>query len=574
MNKPIFLHVFDRELRSSTHAQMTDEYVCNVVLTASLLSDVVYMSNSNLMESSMEFPKAVSLAYELEKSFQAVILTTSDNPEEFLEKRQRLYHAVKDRYPMYFDEDYIRFPTVPYVLKDSTTEFIRSRMLDKTKDSIPIVIKDKYEDFRAILSSRDENGVTIGILDKYLNLASPEKRYAANLISESYTLRYMNVLGGCLMKHLSGLSHFDYLSEGYYFFDCYYPILEKVFLRYMKDEDGLYYGDIAYRLAALKNDEYFHVFLVLLKQTMTSLCEVIKQKEIETRGEQYVLLQFKQAVNKYFISVFAQVNELNTKLALESIIKVKENVERDYNIKTDMGYGQLPKMKTVLYIVATPTELKKVTDFYKSKGVKLNPITEESHTYWDLGIIRNNHVYLVKCEMGAKKPNASILTIDHAIGFLKPDYIIMVGIAFALKEDKLKIGDIMVATELWDYGSIKMSEGKIIERGIRLTSDKTLLDRFTNAIVGWNGVDIRFGLVITNDVLSDDEEYVKSLRERFPDAIGGEMEGSGLLANYQTPWILVKSVCDYGYHKDDGGQETASNNAIEYVDYVLNSFDL
>lgn len=150
----------------------------------------------------------------------------------------------------------------------------------------------------------------------------------------------------------------------------------------------------------------------------------------------------------------------------------------------------------------------------------------------------------------------------------------MVGIAFALKEEKLKIGDVMVATELLDYGSVKQYKGDIIERGLRVSADKTLLDRFTNAIVDWNGADIRFGLIITNDVLSDDKAYVEELRKRFPDAYGGEMEGCGLLANYQTPWIMVKAVCDFGYEKDDKSQIDAALNAIKYVDYVLNEFDL
>lgn len=574
MNKPIYLHVFDRELRTYTQAQLSDEYVCNVVMTATLLSDIVYMPNSNLMESSLDFPHAVSLVYELERAFLATIIATSDNPEEFLEKRQRLYHAVKDRYPMYFDEDLIKFPSLPYVLSDSTTEYLRTRMLKKTEENIPIVIKDKYENFRTILSSRDENGVTVSILDKHLKFESPERRYAAKLISESYTVRYMNVMGGRLMKHLPGLFRFDYLCDGNYFFDCYYPIFDNVFLKFWRNDRGGYFPDIAYRIAALKNDEYFRVFMIILRQTMDSLHDVFTQREKETHGEQFVLLQWRQAVNKYFVYSFSQLNELNTKFALQTMIRVKENVEKDYNLKIEMDFEEMPTIKTILYVVATPTELKKVTDFYKEKGVKLSRISEKSHTYWDLGIIRGNHIFLVKCEMGAKKPNASILTIDHAVDYLKPDYIIMVGIAFALKENKLNMGDVMVATELMDYGSIKMSDSRTIERGNRIAADKTLLDRFTNAIVDWNGVDIRFGLVITNDVLSDDENYVKELRERFPDAIGGEMEGCGLLANYQTPWIMVKAVCDYGYHKGDENQGDAAMNAIRYVDYVLTEFDL
>ena len=574
MNRPIYLHVFDRELRTFTQAQLTDELVCNVVVTASLLSDVVYMSNSNLMESSLDFPRAVSLVYELEKSFQATILATTDNPEEFKEKRQRLYHAVQDRYPMYFDDDSVQFPSLPFVLKDSTTEFLRSRILEETREVIPVVIRNKYDDFRNILTSRSENGVTVGILDKYLNFVSPERRYAAHLISESYTVRYMNVLGGQLMKNLPGLAHFDYLSESNLFFDCYYPVLNQVILRFLRDEGGHYMNDIPLKLASIKANEYFVVFMSVFRQSMDALYEYFKNRSNNQSNKQFVFLQWRQVVHKYFVYPFHEMTEFNLKWALEIMIRSKDNLERDYSIKVDMDLDNLCDMKTVLYVVATPTELKKVTDFYKGKGVELSKISEESHTYWDLGVIRKNHVFLVKCEMGAKKANASILTIDHAIGFIKPDYVIMVGIRFALREDKLNLGDVMIATELWDYGSIKMSEGTIIERGNRVQADKTLLDRFTNAVVGWEGPDIRFGLVITNDVLCDDESYVKNLRERFPDAIGGEMEGCGLLANYQTPWILVKAVCDFGHDKGDEYQGDAAMNAIKYVDYVLTEFDL
>ena len=574
MNKPIYLHVFDRELRTLTKAQLSDKDVCNIVITASLLSDVIYMSNSNLMESFAEFPQAVSLVYELEKLYQAKILVTSDNPEEFIEKRKKLYQAVKDRYPMYFNDDVIKFPSIPYVLSDSTTEFLRNRMLSETKDAVPIIIRDKYDEFRRILSSRDDNGVTINILDKYLNLISPESRYAANLISESYTVRYLNVMDGYLMKNVPGLCHFDYLSDGNLFYDCYYPVLENVILKFMRDENGNFFNDIAYRIATFKSDDYFCLFMGLLQQTMNSLHEEFERRERNSKSEQYVLLLWRQAVNKYLINPFYQIRELNIRMALQTMIRVKDRIEKDYNLKIEIESKHIPDMKNVLYVVATPTELKKVADYYKSKGIKLFPITKESHTYWDLGIIRHNHVFLVKCEMGAKKPNASILTINDAIKYLNPDYIVMVGIAFALKEDKLKIGDVMVATELQDYGSIKKSNGEIIERGLRVAADKTLLDRFTNAIVNWSGADIRFGLMITNDVLIDDKSFVEELRSRFPDAMGGEMEGCGLLANYQTPWILVKAVCDYGYHKGDEAQVNAALNAIKYVDYVLNEFDL
>jgi nucleoside phosphorylase len=533
------------------------------------------MSNSNLLESSSEFPVSVGLVYEMERAFLAKVITTTDNPDEFLEKRQRLYHAVRDRYPMYFRNDVINFPSIPFVIHTSTTEYLRDRMLKESERSIAPDFGNKYEAFRNTLSSKDENAITIDVLNKHLDFVPPEWRYAANLISESYTVRYMNVMSGCLMKHLAYISHFDYLCQNDLYFDCYYPVLYHAILKFFKNESGRYdTKDVVCKIAAIKRSQYFQVFMVILHQSMTALHRFYEERDKDPQKSSYVLMQWKQVVEKYLVTPFAQQQELNMKLSLGILIKAKDNLVKDFKLNIDMGKEYEQQFKKVLYVVATPTELKKVTDFYKDKGVILTAITEESHTYWDLGIIRKNQVYLVKCEMGAKKANASILTIDHAIRFLKPDYIIMVGIGFALKEDKLKLGDVMIASEIEDYGSLKIQDNTIIERGNRVQADKTLLDRYTNAIVNWDGVPIRFGLVVTNDVLVNDKAYVEELRSRFPDAIGGEMEGCGLLANSQTPWILVKAVCDYGYNKGDDYQGDAAMNAIEYVDYVLREFDL
>jgi nucleoside phosphorylase len=575
MERPIYLHVFDRELRTFTRAQLTDDYVYNVVLTASLLSDCIYMANSNLLESSSEFPISVGLVYEMERAFLAKVITTTDNPDEFLEKRKRLYHAVRDRYPMYFDNDIINFPSLPFIVPNSTTEYLRDRMLKETEKSISPAFINKYEAFRDTLSSKDDNAITIDVLNKHLGFVPPEWRYAANLISESYTVRYINVMNGCLMKHLAYISHFDYLCNNDLYYDCYYPVLYYAILKFFRNENGLYdTKDVVCKIVALRKNQYFQVFMVILQQSMTALHKLYEKRENDPQNRSFVFMQWRQVVEKYLVMPFSQLQEFDVELSLEVLIKAKDNLVRDFQLDIDMGKEFEQQLKRVLYVVATPTELKKVTDYYKDKGVALTAITEESHTYWNLGKIRKNQVYLVKCEMGSKKANASILTIDHAIRFLKPDYIIMVGIGFALKEDKLDLGDVMIASEIQDYGSCKMLDNRIIDRGTRVQADKTLLDRFTNAIVNWDGVPVRFGLVVTNDVLVNDIKYIDELRNRYPDAIGGEMEGCGLLANYQNPWILVKAVCDYGYHKEDDYQGDAAMNAIEYVDYVLREFDL
>ena len=59
---------------------------------------------------------------------------------------------------------------------------------------------------------------------------------------------------------------------------------------------------------------------------------------------------------------------------------------------------------------------------------------------------------------------------------------------------------------------------------------------------------------------------------QFKDAIGGEMEGCGFLANYKNPWILVKAICDFGHDKGGEYQVDAAMNAISYVDFVVREF--
>lgn len=142
-------------------------------------------------------------------------------------------------------------------------------MLRKTNENIPVVLKDKYDGFRDVLKAGDDNAITVGVLDLHLDFIAPEWRYAANLISESYTLRYMKVMNGSLIKHIPCLAHFDYLCKDNLYYDCFYPVLYQSILRFLKEENGGYNTkNIVCRISALKNDEYFQVFMSILKQSI------------------------------------------------------------------------------------------------------------------------------------------------------------------------------------------------------------------------------------------------------------------------------------------------------------------
>jgi nucleoside phosphorylase len=157
----------------------------------------------------------------------------------------------------------------------------------------------------------------------------------------------------------------------------------------------------------------------------------------------------------------------------------------------------------------------------------------------------------------------------------------MVGIAFGLKPDKQKIGDILVSRQICCYDLQRVTEltpGEITNtpRGDRVTSAPRLLDRFEAGTVGWEGGKVRFGLVLSGDKLVDSATLKANLLALEPEAIGGEMEAAGVYAaayKGKVDWIMVKAICDWGEAKNtpnkDEDQARAARNAAEFVFQVI-----
>lgn len=568
MSKPIYLHIFDRELRTVTHAQFTDNNVFRIVLTAVLMSDSCYAANSNLAESESDFPHSVQLVYGLEKAGIVKILTTTESSEEFIEARQRLYHKVPERYPMYFDLKKMFFPAQPLVLRNSTTEELQTNLLGSLRKSVPTPLAPKVADVTNAIRNRDGNAITVGVLSQMTPFNPIQAHYMGILISENYNKRYLDAMNGCLIKGLPYISHFDQFSSEKFYYDLYAPVFNQAYLRFVMQENDT--DKRILMVTSIKESPYHHYLMGLLYSLNGALLEQFGEGQLS---------EIRKIVATEVCPAMAQLPQLCTQQALETLMASIDRIKQKYPI--DLNKTMEPQIKKILYIVATDTEFQKMIDFYKEKGVTLRHLDFKENIYWDLGLVGKSHVYLTKSGMGAKRPDGAILTISHAAADIAPDYMIMVGIAFGMKEDQVnpdnpkaqKIGDILVSTEIEDYGSCKIMEGGIGERGSKIPADPALVKRFTQAVALWDGAKVRPGLIITNDKLVNKKEFVEGLQERFKDAIGGEMEGCGFLANYKNPWILVKAICDFGHDKGDEYQVDAAMNAISYVDFVVREFE-
>jgi WD40 repeat protein/nucleoside phosphorylase len=202
-------------------------------------------------------------------------------------------------------------------------------------------------------------------------------------------------------------------------------------------------------------------------------------------------------------------------------------------------------------------------------------------TYFDLGTLNGAHIMMVQSEMGAGGPGGALLVVDEGIRMLSPSAVIMVGIAFGMDDKTLSIGDILVSQQLLGYEVQKVVTNKeglmeVIPRGDRPRAGTRLLDRLNNGVLDWHGPRVEFGLILSGDKLIDSQIFRDQLRRFAPEAIGGEMEGTGLYAAAQrrkVDWIVVKAICDWADGNKGQGkssrQQLAAENAARFTRHVL-----
>ena len=229
--------------------------------------------------------------------------------------------------------------------------------------------------------------------------------------------------------------------------------------------------------------------------------------------------------------------------------------------------------ENILIVTATTVETKAVLKAF-SPDKPLERIIQGIKIYFKLGVHGDAPIFLVQSEMGTATPGGALLTTRQAIQDLQPQAIIMCGIAFGFRPPKQKFGDILVSKQLEYYEAQKVDASQgIIPRGDRATASDRLLSRFRSGEVDWTGAPVYFGLILSGEKLVNNLKVRNQLLKTEREAIGGEMEGTGLYTAAReagVEWILVKAICDFGDgEKHDDYQSMAADNAAQFVRHVL-----
>lgn len=235
----------------------------------------------------------------------------------------------------------------------------------------------------------------------------------------------------------------------------------------------------------------------------------------------------------------------------------------------------------LLLITANDHETAAVYDAFKLEtGQSAKGIVKSKRTYDDLGTVNGTRVFHTRCEQGSMLPGAAHDTVVKSIEALNPKAIIAIGIAFGAKPgvDKQSIGDILISKQIWLYDPKREGAEKTIYRGSKPDASTRLLSYFRSFHQrNWKGAKVNVGLILSGESLIDNIKRRTELVKREPEAIGGEMEGSGLyVGTHETDvaWIIIKAICDWAdgsvnTSAKEPNQKLAAKNAAEFLVQAL-----
>lgn len=253
---------------------------------------------------------------------------------------------------------------------------------------------------------------------------------------------------------------------------------------------------------------------------------------------------------------------------------------REISFNEFKGYKITPK---IALITANNIErdavLKEMSNLTETPSGKYS-IIHKTQTYY-VARFGNFPVVMLKLgAMGTNEPSAATLSVQDLITIWKPSIIIAVGVAMGMKPNSQKLGDVLVSKYIFNYNINKMTDDSVIDRSPRPIASVTLHDRFVNCI-NWkfyredgSQCKIHSGLIITGGSLVNQSDFTNKLRNKYRDAVGNEMEATGIWAaceKLKKDWIIVKGICDWGENKVDDFQPLAAAAAVSLCKKVLNN---
>ena len=484
------------------------------------------------------------------------------NSDDFLASHSTLYSHDRIRYPMYYDpcliRELVKIQPVHTIQTSSTNTIIDglqnwvvkpANTNDSSEDQVKRIVEET-------LKQRQQEAVT-GALFAPHTKNNFEISLIRRKISLEYTSHYMTECAADILTGIPSLGFYDSLAINFPYFDT------ELFGTFLKLAGINLHTEVKYRKAIDEvvlniNSPIHSLFLIRWKRLITEIV-----------GEH--ILALTTPSNKANLQGHA-LSKLRQKCVLinpkkTNIFTIEYLTDYLKLILAPHSESQPSMLPKVVFVVSTDTESDAITRCLKLKGIDLLPQTLPRLSAWRGLEFNGFEIWVVRTEMASSGQSGSHLTTVDVIGQLSPKYMIMPGIAFGLKPDKQHIGDILVAKSITDYETSKITTSGIIPRGEKPNASSELLSKARMAVSLSRTSQVHIGEILSGLKLVNDLDFINQLKTYYPEALGGEMEGSGFAAaceRYQVSWLLVKGICDWGISKSDDSQLKAAINAATY----------
>ena len=267
---------------------------------------------------------------------------------------------------------------------------------------------------------------------------------------------------------------------------------------------------------------------------------------------------------------------------VEHFPEMKDNEAKPFS--TDLVKGI-----TVLLMTTTPLELQGVMGYLEPKDgiIKTFTNTKAGKIRFYIGKYGGYPVAVGMSAPGKAQqgPIDATYVTTRIMEAVKPRYVISVGICYGMDRSKTSSGDVIVSDHIVDSTCLRHGDTLQLRGGI-LPVGRTLSSVFSpdggyshtqDGIV----VKAHCGPFISRPDLVDDREYKEKLKSLRPaGALGGEMEGAGIMAAIQNAGykdveaIIIKAICDWGDGKKSEAADWkpfSSHAAARYVYHQMNN---
>jgi nucleoside phosphorylase len=560
-----------------------------IVTTGPLLTSVALLWESGLLEGT-----AARLISKLLESQQLGLVSEFTTLDGFINSNRSLYRHDQARYPMYFrDPSGVYLQAGPTKTKPrSTTLAIDSQLKDllgRRADNIRtlpnddvFVVIENLSVLESAVRNRDGRAYTMSLFQEATRRMEVSEAFG-RMLSQLHIREYLDFLGAEIISGIPGLEAFDPVSEAFPRYDFRYSwlvlsalgitpaqIVEAVgFLIMQRSGDD--HGHLTSEIALLNN--VLHALTVpVMRHPAAGVRSLLESRDdnwshmVATLRASLIDWQYPVDPHDLFRVAASRASMLANSLEMRSA-EAARLIERYRTMSTQ-------STTRTLLLVASETEQQVAIEALRATSGRDTPTPQflAYHTVFDFGLIGGTQVLLARSAQGVTNPASMPLTAVDVIDQVHPDYAICVGIGYGLRQDEQHLGDVMVATQVRMLDHWKIQNSRTIDRGDVPSTSVTLQDRLQTAGLQSLPSKVHFGPMLSVNVLVDDERFVADLKNHYPDAIGGEMEGAGVYSassKRRCEWIMVKGISDWGFNKDDRSRALAARNAVGFVGVAL-----